>query len=92
MADGPAPYDADGGAYHRGDMEIAEQQSTYEVFMGLTKWGSLGVAALVLFLTLTFATGAGWLTAVIATVVMTAIGVFLLREKKPDLGSPARPH
>lgn len=83
-ASGPLPYDTDGGDYHRGDMDIAEQRSTYDVFMGLTKWSSLAIAALILFLTITFATAAGWFTALIATVVLVALGVFFLRDKRTD--------
>jgi hypothetical protein len=41
--------------FHHGAMDIREQRSTYDFFMGLTKWGSLAVAALLLFLTLAWA-------------------------------------
>ncbi len=85
---GPAHADSD---YHRGEMDIHEQRSTYDMFMGLTKWGSLAVAALVVFLTLCFATGAGFLTSTIATVVMIAGGVYFLREKKTSKPNPDRP-
>jgi hypothetical protein len=91
-ADGPVPYDVDGGEYHRGDMNIAEQRSTYEAIMGLTKWSSLAIAVLLVFLTLTFATEAGWLSALIVSAVLTAAGVFFLREKRPAGASPDRPH
>lgn len=67
--------------YHRGEMDIAEQVSTFELFNGLTKWGSLFIGALVLFLTLWFCTGAGFPGAAITAVVVVALGVFLLREK-----------
>lgn len=85
------------GEYHRGEMEMAEQRSTYDVFMGLTKWGSLAIAALVLFLTLTFATATGAFTAFLVTAVFVAAAVYLLREKKeqntrPGAGANARPH
>jgi L-asparagine transporter-like permease len=81
-AESPLPYDKDGGEYHRGDMTIDEQKSTYDMFMGLSKWGSLAVIAVVLWSTVAFAVGAGWLTALMVTVVVVAIGIFLLREKK----------
>ena len=32
--------------YHRGEMDISEQVATFNLFNGLTKWGSLGLAAL----------------------------------------------
>ncbi|MFC3067769.1 aa3-type cytochrome c oxidase subunit IV [Phenylobacterium soli] len=67
--------------YHRGDMDIAEQVSTFELFNALTKWGSLFVGALLLFLTLWFCTPAGFLGAAIATAVVVGLGVFLLRDK-----------
>ena len=75
-------YDADGGEYHRGDMEIAEQRSTYDMFMGLSKWGSLAVAAVVLWGTVAFAVGAGALVAFGVVIVFVALGIFVLREKK----------
>lgn len=65
--------------YHRGDMDIHEQAKTYEFVMGLTKWGSLAIAASLLFLTLWFCTGAGFLGALATVVVVVAVGVFVLR-------------
>lgn len=65
--------------YHRGEMDIHEQAKTYEFVMALTKWGSLTVAALVLFLTLWFCTPAGFLGALVTAVVAVVIGVFVLR-------------
>lgn len=83
-ADAPLPYDRDGGAYDRGDMEIAEQRSTYVLIMGLTKWSCLGIAALLVFLTLLFATQAGFIAAFLTASVLTAAGVFFLRTKKAE--------
>jgi len=70
--------------FHRGDMDIHEQVATYNVMMGLTKWGSLAVAALVLFLTLWFCTNSGFLGAAITSAVAVVIGFFLLRSKKTE--------
>ncbi|HEY8614931.1 aa3-type cytochrome c oxidase subunit IV [Phenylobacterium sp.] len=67
--------------YHRGEMDIAEQSATYNLVMGITKWGSLAIAALVLWLTLWFCTEAGFLGATVAAVVLVALGVFFLRDK-----------
>ena len=67
--------------YHRGEMDIAEQRSTFHLVMGLTKWGSLISAVVVLFLTLLLATDAGFLGAAFVSIVVTAIGVLLLRER-----------
>lgn len=68
--------------YHRGEMEIGEQVATYSFFMGLTKWGSLALAALLLWLTLWFSTDFGFMGATGAAVAVTVVGIVLLREKK----------
>ncbi len=67
--------------YHRGDMNIQEQSSTFDLFMGMTKWGSLGVAALLVLLVLWFCTPAGFMAGFIAAAVLTVAGVVFLREK-----------
>ena len=67
--------------HHRGEMDIQEQVSTFELFNSMTKWGSLFVGALVLFLTLWFCTGAGFMGAAITGLVVVALGVVILRDK-----------
>jgi len=68
--------------YHRGEMDIAEQQSTFQLLMFMTKWGSLYTAALVLLLTMWFCTSAGFTGGAFAAVVMVVVGTLVLREKK----------
>lgn len=85
MADEAADHDA--AAYMRGQMPIAEQVATYEkVFdKGLVRMGSLAVACVVLFLTVTFCTAAGWFPAAVVTVILAVIGfVFLRRAPTSD--------
>ncbi|THD77202.1 MAG: aa3-type cytochrome c oxidase subunit IV [Phenylobacterium sp.] len=65
----------------RGEMDIAEQVSTFQSFNTMTKWGSLAIGTLVLFVTLLFCTGAGFGGAFITAVVVVAAGVALLRSK-----------
>ena len=67
--------------YHRGEMDISEQTATYGVFMLLTKWGSLAVAAFLVLLTLWFCTPAGFIPGFISALVVTVIGVIVLRDK-----------
>jgi VIT1/CCC1 family predicted Fe2+/Mn2+ transporter len=67
--------------HRRGEMDIQEQVSTFELFNNMTKWGSLFIGALVLLLAMWFCTGAGFGGAAITAVVVVALGVFLLREK-----------
>lgn len=75
--------------FHRGDMDIREQRSTWDFFMGLTKWGSLAVAALVLFLTLAFCTPAGVGGGIVIAIVVLLLGVWVLRKRqKGELGAP----
>lgn len=66
--------------YDRGEMEIVEQTSTYGVFDNLVRWGSLGVAALILFLTIQFCTRAGLIGALVPTLILVAVGGFALRK------------
>ena len=67
--------------YHRGDMDIQEQTSTFHLVMGLTKWGSLFLAAWLLFLVMWFCTGTGFLGALATGLVVGAVGFFVLRSK-----------
>jgi hypothetical protein len=69
------------GDYHRGEMDIHEQAATYAAFGKMTKWGSLAVATLLLFITLLFCTPTGFVGSAIAAVVLLAVGVFALKEK-----------
>lgn len=70
--------------YQRGTMDIAEQTSTFHLVMGLTKWGSLVIAAGVLFFALLFCTHTGFLGSAAYTVVLVAAGIFFLRAKPED--------
>jgi hypothetical protein len=75
------------GDYQRGGMDIAEQSATYELVMGLTKWGSLVIAASVLFFVLLFCTATGFLGSAIATAVLLTAGVVFLRAKPEASGA-----
>ncbi|MBJ7411360.1 MAG: aa3-type cytochrome c oxidase subunit IV [Phenylobacterium sp.] len=68
--------------YQRGNMDIAEQVSTFHLVMGLTKWGSLYISAGLLFFTLLFCTHTGFVGSAISAVVMVVLGTLLLRDKK----------
>ena len=74
---------AEGHDYHRGEMDIREQANTFHAFGALTKWLSLATAVLLLTLTLWFATDAGFFGGLITGLVVLAIGVWVLRERKP---------
>ena len=74
---------AEGHDYHRGEMDIREQANTFHAFGALTKWLSLATAVILLTLTLWFATNAGFFGGLITGLVVLAIGVWVLRERKP---------
>lgn len=67
-----------------GQMEISAQTSMYELFMSMTKWCSLAMAALILMLVVWFAVGAGFIAGAVSAIVVTAIGIVLLRGKKSE--------
>ena len=68
--------------YTIGSMDISEQKATFNVVMGLTKWVSLSVAALLLLLVVWFGTSAGFIPAFISAAVMVVLGVWLLGKKE----------
>ncbi len=70
--------------YHRGEMDISAQEHTFHAFGAFTKWGSLITAVGVLTLTLWFCTTAGFLGGLITGVVVLALGILLLRERKTN--------
>lgn len=65
--------------YHRGEMDIAEQTATFALVMGITKWGSLLIAAGLLSAVLWFCTGAGFLAGAIAGGALLVLGIVFLR-------------
>jgi hypothetical protein len=74
--------------YTIGSMDISEHRATFDVFMALVKWASLGTAALLLLLTVWFGTEAGFFTAFLSAAAFMVVGVFLLKKKNES----DRPH
>ncbi len=68
--------------YHRGEMDVSEQVSTFHLIMGITKWGSLVLASFLLFIVIWFCTTAGFVSGFITGGVVLALGIVMLREKK----------
>ena len=69
------------GDYHRGEMDIQEQVSTYHAFLNLAKWGSLVLAVGILFFAMLFSTQAGFIGSAAAAFVVLVVGFVLLRSK-----------
>ena len=65
----------------QGQMDIGEQTASFDLFVRFTKWGSLAVAAMVLWATLMFCTSTGFVGSVVAALVVLAIGIAVLRDK-----------
>ena len=70
----PAPY-------HHGDMPVVEHAETYLSIMGLFKWCALGVADLLILLTLWFCTPAGFIPGAVIVAIVTVVGIVALRSK-----------
>ena len=71
--------------YHRGEMDISEQVSTFALFNGMTKWGSVALASLLSFLVLWFCTPVGFGGGFITGAIVLVLGIVLLRDK-PEAG------
>ena len=67
--------------YVRGSQEISEQVSTWHLFLALSKWGSLVIAAGLLFLVLWFQPGGSFFAGLISAIVLLIVGFFALRSK-----------
>ena len=80
MAD---PHHADAhDDYVRGSQQIDEQASTFNLFVGLAKWGSLLTAATLVFLVLWFQPGGSFIGGAITAVVVLVAGFFFLKSGK----------
>jgi len=83
-----SPIDHEPIDYSIGSMDITEQRATFNVIMRMVKWVSLGIAALLLMLTVWFGTEAGFLPAFLSAAALMVIGFFLLKAKNES----DRPH
>ena len=83
-----SPIDHEPIDYTIGSMDITEQAATFNVIMRLVKWVSLGVAALLLMLTVWFGTEAGFFTAFLSAAALMVLGIVFLKAKNAS----DRPH
>ena len=68
--------------YVRGSQEISEQVSTFHLFMGMAKWGSVLLAAVLAFLTIWFMPNGSFIGGAITIVVIVVAGWFFLKKPK----------
>lgn len=81
MAD-PHPVSDTHDAYVRGSQHIEEQASTFSLFMGMAKWGSLLIASLLVFLVLWFQPGGSFFGGLITAAVLLVAGGWYLKSGK----------
>lgn len=61
------------------DMDYAEHDRTYHLFVSLAKYGALVCAALLISMAFGFFTTAGFFSSLILFVIICAVGGFILR-------------
>lgn len=61
------------------EMDYPEHEKTYAMFLGLTKYGTLGCIVLLIGMAIGFFTAAGFITATIITIILLALGIYLLK-------------
>lgn len=61
------------------DMDYAEHEKTYSLFISLAKYCSLTIVALLAAMAFGFFTPAGFISATILFVVICILGIYLLR-------------
>ncbi|MAW88382.1 MAG: aa3-type cytochrome c oxidase subunit IV [Phyllobacteriaceae bacterium] len=61
------------------EMDYAEHEKTYSLFLGLAKYGTIACVALLAAMAFGFFTTAGFISSVILYVIVFALGVYLLK-------------
>ena len=75
MADHPPTGPVELGA----DMDYAEHEKTYNLFLGMAKYVSLFCVALLVSMAFGFFTTAGFFSSVVLFLIICAVGSFVLR-------------
>jgi hypothetical protein len=60
-------------------MDYSEHDKTYGMFLGLAKWGSLVVAAILIAMAFGFFTSAGFFSSLVLFVLICIVGAFVIR-------------
>ena len=72
--------------YHRGEMPVQGQRSTYMMFNGMLHWCATGIAAMVAFLVLWLCAHIAFLGALVVAVLIVAVGVWFNRSAGHNAG------
>jgi len=62
-----------------GKMDYPEHEKTYSLFIGLIKYGTLAVGALMVAMAFGFFLGGGFISSTVLFVLLCIVGAFLLR-------------
>jgi len=76
MADYSPAMPAEVGA----EMDYPEHEKSYRLFVGLAKYGTLHVLALLIAMAFGFFTSAGFFSSLILFILISAVGIYLLRS------------
>jgi Bacterial aa3 type cytochrome c oxidase subunit IV len=76
MADHPPAGPVELGAA----MDYPEHEKSYRLFLDMAKYGTLHVIALLIAMAFGFFTSAGFVSSVILFILISAVGVYLLRS------------
>jgi len=71
----------DSSDYVHGEMDIRQHESSYHLFNNLTKWVSLCLAVLLVFLIVLTCTKLGFIAAFLSAAVLAVLGFFGLNRK-----------
>lgn len=61
------------------EMDYAEHDKTYEMFLMLAKYGTLGCVAILIGMAVGFFTAAGLITATLVAIIIAGIGYYFLK-------------
>ena len=61
-------------------MDYPEHEKTYRLFLGLAKYGTLHVVALLIAMAFAFFTSAGFFSALILFILISLAGIYLMRR------------
>ena len=81
MADHSPAMPAEVGA----EMDYPEHEKSYRLFVALAKYGTLHVLALLIAMAFGFFTSAGFFSSLILFILISAVGIYLLRSAPPHI-------
>ncbi|MCY6379204.1 aa3-type cytochrome c oxidase subunit IV [Hoeflea prorocentri] len=61
------------------EMDYAEHEKTYNMFLNLTKYGTLACVVILIAMAFGFFTAAGFFTSTLLAIILLAIGIYVLK-------------